>query len=149
MALDPEPAETAHVVERLAELMIELCQRAHEDVAPTISEDQVRGLLAMGGEPTDPDHFAAELGVSLSAATKLLNRLEGRTLVRRLPAGQFCVTGAGKCVLEALRQRRRQLLDRALVTVDPHDRPVLRDTLDQLHGKVSVLARVPRPRSRL
>ncbi|MFS4091537.1 hypothetical protein [Streptomyces sp. AF1A] len=146
MALDPEPAEAAHAAEHLAASMIELCRRAHEDVAPTVPVDQIRGLLALGARPTDPGRFAGELGLGPASAARLLGQLERRTLVRRLPSGEICLTGAGKCVLEAMRQRRRQLLDQALVAAAPHDRPMLRDALDQLHGAVSLLTRVPGPR---
>jgi DNA-binding MarR family transcriptional regulator len=149
MALDPEPAEAAHAAEHLAESMIELCRRAHEDVAPTVSGEQIRGLLALGGKPTDPGRFAGELGVSPASAAELLDQLERRTLVRRLPSGEICLTGAGTCVLEAMRQRRRQLLDQALASAPPHDRSMLRDAFDQLYGVVSLLARVPGPRSPL
>ncbi|MER6075297.1 hypothetical protein ABT187_42260 [Streptomyces sp. NPDC001817] len=149
MSVEPEHAEASHAAEHVAEAMIKLWQQAHEDVAPTVSEEQMRVLLALGSEPTEPDRIAGDLCVSPSWAARLLGRLEQRTLVRRLPSGEFSLTGTGKCVLEATRQRRRQLLEQTLVTAAPTDRPVLRDTLDQLYGVASPLARVPRSRSPL
>ncbi|MFF3918481.1 hypothetical protein ACFYZB_34410 [Streptomyces sp. NPDC001852] len=149
MSVEPERAEASPAAEHVAEAMIKLWQQAHADVAPTVSEEQMRVLLALGSEPTEPDRIAGDLCVSHSWAARLLGRLEQGTLVRRLPSGEFSLTGAGKCVLEATRQRRRQLLEQTLVTAAPTDRPVLRDTLDQLYGVVSPLARVPRSRSPL
>lgn len=149
MSVEPERAEASHAAEHVAEAMIELWQQAHEDVAPTVSEEQMRVLLVLGGEPTGPDRIAGELCVSASWVTGLLDCLEQRTLVRRLPSGDFSLTGAGRCVLEATRQRRRQLLEQTLVSAAPPDRPVLRDAFNQLYGVVSPLARVPRSRSPL
>ncbi|WP_225823834.1 hypothetical protein [Streptomyces naphthomycinicus] len=149
MPLDPEPAEAESAAEHVAESMIELFRRAHEDVAPTVSDAQMRGLLALGCAPSDAARVADDLGVDRYRAAELLDQLEQRTLVRRLPSGEICLTGAGKCVLEAMRQRRRQLLDQVLATAAAQDRPVLRDALAQLHGLVSPLARVPRSRSPL
>ncbi|AKJ09560.1 hypothetical protein ABB07_05870 [Streptomyces incarnatus] len=149
MSVEPERAEATPAAEHVAEAMIKLWQRAHEDVAPTVSEEQMRVLLALGGEANAPDRIARDLCVSASWATRLLDCLEQRTLVRRLPSGEFSVTGAGTCVLEATRQRRRQLLEQTLMTAAPSDRPVLRDTFNQLYGVVSPLARVPRSRSPL
>ncbi|MEU6773259.1 hypothetical protein [Streptomyces sp. NPDC046759] len=147
MSVDPEPAEAVPAAKSVAESLVELCRRAREDVAPTVSDEQIRGLLALDGEPTSPGRMAVLLGVSPSSATGLLGLLERRAWVRRLPSGEFYVTGAGKCVLEAMRQRRRQLLEQALVTAAPQDRLVLRDALRQLYGTVRPLARVPRSRS--
>jgi DNA-binding MarR family transcriptional regulator len=132
--------------ERVAQSMIDLWRQAHEDVAPALSDEQMRVLLALEGEQRDVAGIAGDLGVSSGALTTLLGELEARTLVRRVPSGEFRLTGAGTCVLEATRQRRRQLLERTLVTTGPWERPVLRDALDQLRGAVSPLARVPRSR---
>ncbi|WP_153547771.1 hypothetical protein [Streptomyces sp. RB17] len=149
MSVEPERAEASPAAQHVAEALIKLWQQAHEDVAPTVSEEQMRVLLALGSEPTDPDRIAGDLCVSASWANRLLDCLEQRTLVRRLPSGGFSLTGAGKGVLEATRQRRRQLLESTLVTAAPPDRAVLRDTFNQLYGVVSPLARVPRSRSPL
>ncbi|MEU0600049.1 hypothetical protein ABZ484_17670 [Streptomyces sp. NPDC006393] len=149
MSVEPERAEASSAAEHVAETMITLWQQAHEDVAPTVSDEQMRVLLALDGGPADSDRMARDLCVSASWAARLLDRLELRTLARRLPSGEFALTGAGKCVLEATRQRRRQLLEQTLVTAAPADRPVLRDTFNQLYGVVSPLARVPRSRSPL
>ncbi|MER6677848.1 hypothetical protein [Streptomyces sp. NPDC000983] len=146
MPVDPESAEPA-TADQIAESMIELWRQAHEDVAPTISDEQMRGLLVLETERGDPARVADGLGVDRDAADRLCDRLERRTLVRRGPSGEFCLTGAGKCVLEATRQRRRQLLEQTLVTAAPPDRPVLRDAIDQLYGVVHPLVRVPRSRS--
>ncbi|MFI9150365.1 hypothetical protein [Streptomyces sp. NPDC053367] len=146
MSVDPVPAEVSSAADQVAVSMIELWRRARADAAPTVSEEQMRGLLALAAEPSDPGGVAGSLGVSPSSATRLLDRLEQRTLVRHLPSGEFCLTGAGKCVLEATRERRRQLLEQTVVTASPSDRPVLRDVFDQLYGVVSPVARVPHSR---
>ncbi|MFB0617702.1 MarR family winged helix-turn-helix transcriptional regulator [Streptomyces sp. AGS-58] len=149
MSVEPEPAGAELAAEHVAASMIQLWQRAHEDVAPTVAEEQMRALLALEGGQAGPERIARDLGISLSSVRGLLDRLEQRTLVRRVPPGEFCLTGAGKCVLEATRQRRRQLLEQVLGTAAPQDRPVLRDAFNQMYGLVSPLARVPRSRSPL
>ncbi|MFI9645723.1 MarR family winged helix-turn-helix transcriptional regulator [Streptomyces sp. NPDC052040] len=147
MSVDPEAAEATLSAELAAESMIRLWQRAHEDVAPTVSDEQMRTLLALECERSDPGRIAEDLGIGLTSMTRLLARLEQRALVRRFPAGEFRLTGSGKCVLEATRQRRRQLLEEALMTAVPADRLVLRDLFNQLYGRVSPLAQVPRSRT--
>ncbi|MBL1086584.1 hypothetical protein JK359_32280 [Streptomyces actinomycinicus] len=149
MSVEPEPADAVAAAEHVAESLVELCRRAREDVAPTVSDEQIRGLLTLDSEATAPGRMAVVLDISPSSARELLDGLGRRTLVRRLPSGEFCLTGAGKCVLEAVRQHRRRLLEQALVTAALQDRPVLRDAVDQLCGVVSPLDRVPRPRSPL
>ncbi|MEU7305602.1 MarR family transcriptional regulator [Streptomyces sp. NPDC007189] len=149
MSVEPERAEASPAAEHVAEALVKLWQQAHEDVAPTVSEEQMRVLLALGSEPADPDRIAHDLCVSASWVSRLLDRLEQRTLVRRLPSGEFSLTGAANCVLEATRQRRRQLLEQTLVTAAPPDRPVLRDIFNQLYGVASPLVRVPHSRSPL
>jgi DNA-binding MarR family transcriptional regulator len=149
MSVEPERAEASPAAEHVAEAMMELWRQAHEDVAPTVSEEQMRILLTLGSKPADPHRIAGDLCVSASRAARLLEPLVQRALVRRLPSGEFSLTGAGKCVLEATRQRRRQLLEQTMVTAAPPDRPVLRDAFNQLYGVVSPLARVPRSRSPL
>ncbi|WP_051827950.1 MarR family transcriptional regulator [Streptomyces bicolor] len=152
MSADLEPTEAVRVAECLAESMVELWRRAHEDVAPTISDEQMRGLLALESEQENFSALAERLGLSAASATRMYDRLEQRTLVRRSCSGrrvQVSLTGAGKCVLEATRQRRRQLLEQVVVAAAPTDRPVLRDALDQLYGVVSPLVQIPRSRSPL
>ncbi|MGW2485604.1 hypothetical protein ACWCV9_00080 [Streptomyces sp. NPDC001606] len=149
MSVEPEHAEAGPTAEHAAQALINLWKRAHEDVAPTVSEEQMRVLLALGTEPTGPDRIAGDLCVSALWATGVLDRLAQRRLVRRLPSGEFSLSGAGQCVLEATRQRRRQLLEQTLVTAAPPDRPVLRDVFNQLYGVASPLTRVPRSRSPL
>ncbi|MEU0333866.1 hypothetical protein [Streptomyces sp. NPDC006193] len=147
MTVHPEPAQASVAAEHVAEAMIELWQRAHEDVAPTVPDEQMRALLTLETEQGDVGRMAEILCVDVAVAMELADRLERRTLVRRVAPGEFRLTGAGKCVLEATRQRRRQLLEQALVTTAPPDRPVLRDAINQLYGLVSPLARVPRSRT--
>jgi DNA-binding MarR family transcriptional regulator len=149
MSVEPEHAEASPAAQHVAQTMIRLWQQAHEDVAPTISEKEMRVLLVLSGEPANRDRIARDLCLSVPSATRLLDQLEQRTLVRRLPSGAFSLTGAGTCVLEATRQRRRHIQEQTLATAAAPDRPVLRDTFNQLYGVVSPLARVPRSRSPL
>ncbi|MEU7305110.1 MarR family transcriptional regulator [Streptomyces sp. NPDC007206] len=145
--MHPEPVEASIAAEHVVQSLAELWRRAHEDVAPTISREHMRALLVLENEPDTPGAIAEGLGVDAASAARLFGRLEQRTLVRRVPSGAFCLTGAGRCVLEATRQRRRQLLEQVLVTAAPSDRPVLREAIDQLYGRLSPLARVPRSRT--
>ncbi|GAA5062718.1 hypothetical protein [Streptomyces sp. SID10815] len=148
MPVDPEPAGTRPAAEQVAASLMRVWQQAREDVAPTISDEQLRALLALESE-SDEAGVAVTLDVSPPVAAGLLASLVRRTLVRRLPSGGFSLTGAGRCVLEATRHRRRQLLEQTLVTAAPQDRRVLRDLLDQLHGHVTRLPLVPRMRAPL
>lgn len=149
MTVEPEPVGATPAAEHVAASMIELWRRAHEEVAPTLSDEQMRVLLALEGGRTGADGVAGELGLGPDATAALLGTLERRTLARRGPAGEFCLTGAGKCVLEATRQRRCRLLEQTLVTAAPQDRPVLRDAINQLYGIVHPLVRIPRSRTPL
>jgi hypothetical protein len=132
--------------DRVAQSLIDLWRQAHQDVAPTITSEQMLGLLALEAEQRDAARVAGDLGLRPCDMTRLFGELERRTLARRGPSGGFSLTGAGTCVLEATRQRRRQLLEQTLSTTQPSERPLLRDAIDQLYGEVSPLARVPRSR---
>ncbi|MEV7127452.1 hypothetical protein [Streptomyces sp. NPDC093260] len=148
MPVDPETAGTRPAAEQVAASLMRLWQEARADVAPTITDEQMRALLAVESESGELG-IAVALGVSPPAAAGLLASLAQRTLVRRLSSGAFSLTGTGRRVLEATRHRRRQLLEQTLLTAPPQDRRVLRDLFDQLHGRGTRLPLVPRSRSPL
>jgi DNA-binding MarR family transcriptional regulator len=146
MPVDPGPTEVSPEATRFAESMADLWRRAHEDVAPSVSARQMRVLLLLEQERTGPDGVADCLGIDSGSVVALFGSLEQRTLVRRVPPGDFRLTDAGKRLLEATRQRRRQLLEQVLAVTRPPDRPVLREAINQ-HGQSSRIAWVPRSRT--
>ncbi|MEV5318811.1 MarR family transcriptional regulator [Streptomyces sp. NPDC052687] len=151
MSTDREAAHAMAVVEPVVESVVELWHRARRDVAPTVSEQQLRALAALSESACalSSDTLADCLGISRSSVTRLCHRLEARGLVRRTPAGrhvEVALTGAGRTLLEATRQRRRQLLEQALWVSPSPEQRILRDALGLVCGFVGAKAWVPRPR---
>ncbi|MGW6735445.1 MarR family winged helix-turn-helix transcriptional regulator [Streptomyces sp. NPDC055013] len=150
MSTHREAVDAVAVVEQTAESMIELWHRARRDIAPTISEQQMRALAVLAQKSCHLTALADRLGVSPSSATRMCNRLEARALVRRTVEGRHVrvsLTGSGRTVLEATRRRRRQLLEHALSVSPSPEQRLLRDALNLVCGFAGSGARVPGPRT--
>jgi DNA-binding MarR family transcriptional regulator len=135
-----EPANAVEAAELVAEAMIQLWRRAHLEIAPDVSDQQMRTVLALERGPLKATDLARSLGTSPSSATRLCDRLEQRGLIERLTAGRrvtIHLTEAGQKLLHVTREHRRHLLDQALSDTGA-DRAVLHDALGQLCALVQL-----------
>ncbi|MFF5635740.1 MarR family winged helix-turn-helix transcriptional regulator [Streptomyces sp. NPDC012825] len=137
--------DTVEAAERVAEAMIELWRRAHLEIAPEVSDQQMRTLLALEKGACGPTLLARTLRVSLSSTTRLCDRLDQRGLIQRTASGRHvtvCLTPDGERLLHATREHRRCLLARALTDTGA-DQAILQDTLGQLCALLAHLSDPP------
>ncbi|WP_395570356.1 MarR family winged helix-turn-helix transcriptional regulator [Streptomyces sp. BK79] len=142
MSCTPEPADAVQAAERVAEAMIQLWRQAHKEIAPEVSDQQMRTLLVLETGPRHLTSLAEQMGVGPSSATRLCDRLGQRGLLERVSAGRqvrIQLTPAGEKLLHATREHRRALLRQALATAGT-DQTVLHDALDQLCVLFTALA---------
>ncbi|MEV5321040.1 MarR family transcriptional regulator [Streptomyces sp. NPDC052687] len=134
MVRTPEPVDAVDAAERVAEAMIQLWRQAHLEIAPDVSDQQMRTLLVLEAGARNLTGLAREMGVGPSSATRLCDRLGQRGLIERVSAGRqvsIRLSRTGERLLEATRRHRRLLLRRALAATGT-DQAVLHDALGQL-----------------
>ena len=115
------------------------CLAAHADAAE-ISAQQYRALavLALRGA-RNASVLATELGVGRPSATKLVDRLERRKLIRRRRHGSdrrqviLEATTRGQEIVRAVQRCRRRKLERVLAELDPASREALTSALRALN----------------
>lgn len=130
--------ETMTVASRHFFRVITDCLAARRETAE-VSATQYRALaiLALRG-PRNPTILADELGVGRPAATKLVDRLVRRRLIRRRrhPTDRRQVimeaTAAGLEIVRAVQSCRRRRLARVLAELDPAEREALSRSLPAL-----------------
>ncbi|MEV6959656.1 MarR family transcriptional regulator [Streptomyces sp. NPDC051207] len=142
MSRTPEPADAVQAAECVAEAMIQLWRQAHLEIAPEVSDQQMRTLLVLETGPRHLTALAQQMGVGPSSATRLCDRLGQRGLIERVSAGRqvtIRLTPAGEKLLHATREHRRVLLRQALASIGT-DQAVLHDALGQLCALFPVVA---------
>ncbi len=121
-----------------------------------VSATQYRALAALARRgPRNASVLAEELGVGRPAATKIVDRLVRRRLLRRLrhPADRRQVileaTDRGREIVRAVQQCRRQRLARVLAELEPGARDALERDLPALLVAFSVGGPIPGRRTDL
>jgi DNA-binding MarR family transcriptional regulator len=142
MPRGPEPADAIEAAEHFAESMIQLWRQAHLEIAPDVSDQQMRTLLALERSDHNLTGLARALGTSPSSATRLRDRLDQRGLIERRASGRLVtirLSATGEKLLQATREHRRRLLRRTL-TDTRADQTTLQDALGQLCALFTVLS---------
>jgi DNA-binding MarR family transcriptional regulator len=99
--------------------------------AGQLSREQLAALTTLARDDLRMSDLAAELGLSESATTRLVDRLEAAGLVRRIPfeSDRRCVvaglTPEGHRVMDGVREERRQFLKEILQTLPARERAEL------------------------
>lgn len=134
--MTPKEQDRAAAIDRIVAALQSLMLRQMRDHAPDlvdidITMAQAKGLylLVAVGELRMSD-LAAQLGVTSSTATGLVDRLvELRLATRREAADRRQVviapTGAARLVMERFRELNERQMRRLLANVDPADLPVI------------------------
>jgi DNA-binding MarR family transcriptional regulator len=114
-------------------------ERAVEELAGTVPAGQLRALLIIDDSGVlPPARLAAALGISLSGAGRLYDRMAAAGLLRCEPAAgtrrevTLAATAAGQRLASWIRGRRRAVLSRALGSMSADGRQALVRGLGEL-----------------
>jgi DNA-binding MarR family transcriptional regulator len=133
-------------------MLIEASERAVEELGSAVPPAQIRALLIIDRAGSlNLSRLAEELGASLSAASRLCDRIEAAGLLTRdraAPSRRVLVpTESGRRLAAWVRGRRRAVLGDVLEMMSPDGREALAQGLRELAA--SAVARVspgsPRP----
>jgi DNA-binding MarR family transcriptional regulator len=120
-------------------VLLEACERAVEEIGPTVPPAQLRALLIIErGGSLNLNRLAALLGASASAASRLLDRMQAAGLVTRDRAAAsrreivVVPTEAGRRLAEWVRSRRRAALVKLLEGMSADGRAALARGLGEL-----------------
>ena len=137
----PSHDEVTDAVLAASRLLVAIAARSLSAAGEHVTLVQYRALVVLGyGGPQRTTDLAAELEVNSSTATRLIDRLVRRKLVRRLMhpedrrATQLEITDAGRAVVSAVTQRRRAEISRLLRKLPPESLRALVDSLDALRA---------------
>jgi DNA-binding MarR family transcriptional regulator len=137
----PTQDEVTDAVLAASRVLVAIAARSLATVGEDITLTQYRALvvLAYTGERRITD-LATELDVNSSTATRLVDRLVRRKLVRRSThpddrrATRLELTTDGRAVVAAVTARRRADVSRILRKMPPESRRALVDSLDALRA---------------
>jgi DNA-binding MarR family transcriptional regulator len=133
----PDLDENAAAVDLSAEAMVSVFDDAREAMADRVSGSQLRALLVV--EEYDGINLrglAGQLGVILSSASRLCDRLVASGVLERMPGRTdrreiaLHLTSAGHNLLDKIRTDRRRRLAAVLEQMTPGSRKALRDGLE-------------------
>ena len=119
-------SDVAAAVESTAESLLSVLDRARQAQSAAVPPAQLRVLtiVAAAGQ-TNMSRLAGALAVVPSSASRLCDRLEATGLLRRVPDPKdrrevrVLLTPAARRMLDDLRERRRQSLERVLARMTP------------------------------
>ncbi len=123
-------SDVAAAVESTAESLLSVLDGARIAQSPAVPPTQLRVLtiIAAGDAHTNMSRLAGALDVVPSSASRLCDRLEATGLLRRVPDPKdrrevrVLLTPAARRMLDDLRERRRQSLERVLARMTPGGR---------------------------
>ncbi|WP_433324445.1 MarR family winged helix-turn-helix transcriptional regulator [Spirillospora sp. CA-294931] len=140
MGLGPheDAAEVAAGIDGAVDALVAAWGRAHYAANVPVPATQLRVLLVLEGGPVNISTLAAEMGASMSSASRLCDRLEAAGLLTRDPGRDRRVvtvrlTPEAQTVLERLHSRRRDELTLVLSRMSAPARAALAWGLAQFH----------------
>ncbi|MBB4704673.1 MarR family winged helix-turn-helix transcriptional regulator [Sphaerisporangium siamense] len=129
--------DSAWLVEEASLVLVEVTLDAVAEMGD-LSLTQLRALLAVDRHgPLNLSSLATRLNMSLSAAGRMVDRLDGSGLLRRFPAPhsrreiRIETTSDGREVLERLRSARRRRIGTVLERLTPDARAQLTHVLQE------------------
>jgi DNA-binding MarR family transcriptional regulator len=129
---DGPELSTAAAVESAADPLVSLWDASRERATTRLSGSQLRALLVVEGhEGINLRGLASALGMILSSASRLCDRLVAAGMLEREPGRldrreiSLSLTVVGHRLLEDLREDRRERLDRTLTRMSSADRAAL------------------------
>lgn len=138
----PLPASLADRVEVAARSLLALSLRAMAQLDPTISSTQLRALMVLEeSDGSNLSNLAAAVGVSASAASRLVDRLVAAGLAdRQIPAHSrrevlLQLTPAGRGVVGDYELARREVFAEALADLAEADLQALIQGLDAVRAR--------------
>lgn len=119
--------------------LLEVCERAVEEIGPTIPPAQLRALVIVGRAGSlNLNRLARALGSSASATSRLIDRMEAAGLLTRDRAAAsrreivLLLTESGRRLAEWITSRRRDALTQVLNSMSPQGREALARGLGEL-----------------
>jgi DNA-binding MarR family transcriptional regulator len=150
----PDLDDDAAAVDASAESLVSVWDAAREAMADRVSGSQLRALLVV--EQYDGINLrglAGQLGVILSSASRLCDRLVASGVVERVPGRTdrreiaLHLTSAGRSLLDKIRADRRGRLAAVLAQMTPAARTALLDGLAAFGAVLAEQAEGPRAES--
>ncbi|MGK5681220.1 MarR family winged helix-turn-helix transcriptional regulator [Actinoplanes sp. URMC 104] len=127
----PDPTQTA-AIDDAAEVLLLAWDVAREQVTPRMSSVQLNALLAVErAEGVNLGGLASELGMLLSSASRLCDRLVASGMVERVPGRAdrreiaLYLTSSSRALLSELRRVRRRALTGVLEQMSAAGRAAL------------------------
>lgn len=119
--------------------LLEVCERAVEEIGPAVPPAQLRALLIIERAGSlNLNRLARALGSSASATSRLIDRMEAAGLLTRDRAAAsrreivLLPTESGRRLAEWIRVQRRQALSQVLEAMSPAGREALARGLVEL-----------------
>ncbi len=134
-----DTAEAAAVLDEVAGGLMSVWARAHNAPDVPVPATQLRALLVLERGPVNISTLATELGALASSASRLCDRLEASGLLLRDPGQDdrrevtVRLTAEGRALMDRLRGRRREELERVLSGMAPAARQALLWGLSEFH----------------
>jgi DNA-binding MarR family transcriptional regulator len=124
--------------------LLDACERAVEEIGPTVPPAQLRALVIVGRAGSlNLNRLARALGSSASATSRLIDRMEAAGLLTRDRAAAsrreivLLLTESGRRLAEWITSRRRDALSQVLNSMTPQGREALARGLSELAGSTS------------
>ena len=139
----PKATETAMNLVRTSELLVKRIAELIQPFDLTPSSGLVLGILADFGEPLPPNKIAERLIISRASVTSLIDSLERRGYVRRLPHSTdrrmllIELTDAGRQVAHDFRLLVHQNQKGWLAALTEQEQTQLIDTLHRIQAALS------------
>jgi DNA-binding MarR family transcriptional regulator len=119
--------------------LLEVCEKAVEEIAPAVPPAQLRALLIIGRAGSlNLNRLARALGSSASATSRLIDRMEAAGLLTRDRAAAsrreivLLPTESGRRLADWVRLQRRTALSQVLEAMSPAGRAALASGLGEL-----------------
>jgi DNA-binding MarR family transcriptional regulator len=145
--ISPELNGDLAVAEDALGAMTEVWEAAIEELGSTVPPAQLRALLVIAAGPVSLTALAVRLRASVSAASRLCDRLQQAGMIARRRGQrdrrgvQLSPTPAGYQLAAWVREQRRTSLAAILIALTPAARQGLIDGLRELPAAVSELVR--------
>jgi DNA-binding MarR family transcriptional regulator len=122
--------------EVMSRLLLEQHQKGLAELDLTLLQAQVLRVLRRGPVPTG--QLAVELGISAPAITQLTDRLTRKHLIERRASArdrrsiEVALTDKGKRLVDQFRQRRRDIFNEALKSLDRTEQAQVLSALEKI-----------------
>jgi DNA-binding MarR family transcriptional regulator len=140
-------AEAAESVASLLPALMGILSTFDEDPAAHLPLAQLRVCVILGGGPRSMSALGRELGVSLSAMTRIADRLERARLVERVAVGddrrirRLRLTPRGETIMRRRHEARVRNVSAVLAGLSPQEATEVQNALEALMDACKTIKR--------